>query len=1162
MFKAVAQFKVIEASLALGVLCSGGLIKAEAAPVDPAVARAHWAFQHLQEPAPPKVKDGSWASSPIDFFILAGMEKEGMQPPAPADKPVLIRRATYDLTGLPPTAEEVDHFLADTSPKAFENVVERLLASPAYGEQWGRHWLDVARYADTAGETADFPIPVAWRYRNYVIDAFNQDKPYDAFLKEQIAGDILARSGPAEKYAERVIATGFLALSRRFGFDSENYHHLTIQDTLDTLGQATLGLSLGCARCHDHKFDPIPATDYYALYGIFESARYSFPGSEQKQRRRVLAPLLPPEQSQPKWREFEARVALLTDRLEKQKQPVPSAILRSVDDMDGDFEMQAPASGGSRGVLVPPWFYTGEVSAQADAQSPFQNLFPKGKVGALLGSSTNAITSIYQGLHLIQSPGKAPKIWINMDLRMASEGTEKGVRRFWVGSRGPDDASRNAAFEFILSGTEIKLESPNGEQTVAKFKPREWINLQIEVDSASKTGTGRIGIPGHATEFSSPCRPEWNGALELISLSDDSSEPAPPLQVDNLSVEPQPLGPVSTQFASENTGCADLNDAALSSRLAEVVGLDGDFEFQTEGTAPADPWRPGPNARVSITTSAQSPFRNVYPAGTLGIHMDNSGAYDGFVQALATSWKGDSTNILYAAFDFRCADQKLGGGGSWRFYLGHGAGSSAAVELYFNGDTFFIRNGDSRDAVAKLTPGEWKQVQLALNLKERTYTGTLASAGSTENFSGKFPPSWDGIINHTFVDSYGHIGGVRPAFDGDNFVLSDKPLPALSAPPAAVADADGEKKKSALAEFRKQIAEARAQSKKDLQELEKLLTDGPMEMAYAVVEGTPHDSFVQIRGEPDKAGPVVPRGFLSQLNGGRLPPETLGSGRLEFANWIVTSQKALSARVMANRIWLEHFGRGLVTTPNDFGLRGQPPSHPELLDFLANHFIQSGWSIKSMHRLLMLSSTYQQSEVSGADERSRSHFLGFKRRRLTAEELRDSILYTSGELDALPGQGHPFPSPFSWGYSQHGPFNAVYDHNKRSVYLMQQRIKRHPFLALFDGADPNASVPERRPTTVPTQALFFLNDPFVHEKSGRLAARIMAEAKTPEERAEQLWLRILARKPSADEKADAIDFLQQYEAVLAARNHADAPAGALAALARTLFGNNEFLHID
>ena len=319
--------------------------------------------------------------SSIDRFILARIEAAGRKPAPPADRRTLLRRVTYDLTGLPPSPGEVVAFERDSSPDALAKVVDRLLDSPHYGEQWGRHWLDLVRYADTAGETADYPVPLAWRYRNYVIDAFNADKPYDEFLREQIAGDILAAQGPREHYAQRATASGFLAISRRFGFDSENYHHLTIQDTIDTLGQTVLGLSLGCARCHDHKFDPISMNDYYALYGIFDSSRYAFPGSEQKQQVRAMLPLLPPDESQPRWRDFEANLAALARQLEAQHQSVPKAIIRSLHDLDGDFELQAPAAGGSNGVLVPPWLYEGKIAVTTEAQSPFKNLYPRGKVG-------------------------------------------------------------------------------------------------------------------------------------------------------------------------------------------------------------------------------------------------------------------------------------------------------------------------------------------------------------------------------------------------------------------------------------------------------------------------------------------------------------------------------------------------------------------------------------------------------------------------------------------------------------------------------------------------------------------------------------------------------------------------------------------------------------
>ena len=226
----------------------------------------------------------------MDRFLLARLEAESLKPAARADKRTLIRRATFDLTGLPPQPADIDAFLADNTPLAFDRVVDRLLASPDYGERWGRHWLDVVRYADTAGETADYPVREAFRYRNYVLASFNADKPYDRFVREQIAGDIYANEAPAEQHEELVTATGFIAISRRFGFDPQNYQHLTIQDTIDTLGQAVLGLSLGCARCHNHKFDPVNSTDYYALYGIFDSTRYAFPASEEVKRPRDFVP--------------------------------------------------------------------------------------------------------------------------------------------------------------------------------------------------------------------------------------------------------------------------------------------------------------------------------------------------------------------------------------------------------------------------------------------------------------------------------------------------------------------------------------------------------------------------------------------------------------------------------------------------------------------------------------------------------------------------------------------------------------------------------------------------------------------------------------------------------------------------------------------------------
>ena len=226
-------------------------------------ARSHWAFQPVVRPELPEISNKAWVRAPIDRFVLAKLEGNGLRPAPPADKRTLLRRMTYGLTGLPPTWEETDAFLADESPDASERVLERLLASPRYGERWGRHWLDVARYADTKGYVfqEERRYAYAYTYRDYVIRSFNEDKPFDQFIIEQVAADRLVKDEDRQALA----AMGFLTLGRRF----LNNQHDIIDDRIDVLTRGVLGLTVSCARCHDHKFDPIPIEDYYSLYGVF-----------------------------------------------------------------------------------------------------------------------------------------------------------------------------------------------------------------------------------------------------------------------------------------------------------------------------------------------------------------------------------------------------------------------------------------------------------------------------------------------------------------------------------------------------------------------------------------------------------------------------------------------------------------------------------------------------------------------------------------------------------------------------------------------------------------------------------------------------------------------------------------------------------------------------
>ena len=1124
----------------------------------------HWAFAPVADPPLPQVADEAWCQTTIDRFIRARQEEAGGVPLPRASRRTLIRRATFDLTGLPPTPAEIEAFLADVAPDAFEKVVERLLASSAYGEKWARHWLDVVRYADTAGETADYPVPVAWRYRNYCVDAFNRDLPYDEFLRDQIAGDIRAAAGPPEARNERIVATGFLAISRRFGFDSEKYHHLTIQDTIDTVGATVMGLSLGCARCHDHKFDPVSLRDYYALYGIFESSRYPFPGSEQKQRVRSLAPLgnaLPDAHA---WRTYEADISRLSAELAALDRPVPAATLRSVTDLDGDFELQAPAGGGSYGVLVPPWRYEGPIAVTAAAQSPFKTLYAGGRCGVSIAAGAGPYRCA-QAVHGL--PGNGGPVFLNLDLRLhAPAAAATGRHRFTLtDSNGP-------AIELILSAENLLLVAAGQTHNLGPLPIAEWINLQLAIDTAKHEVTGRIGTPGAVRELGPfALAAEARGPIagvELAALVEAATAyAAVPLDCDHLALQTTPIPPVSLERPGQLPG---PNAKALRARLRELSGYDGDLEMQSAGAAPVAPWNPGPASVVRLDAKAQSPFTNLYPPGRLGLTLPSRIEYDGFGLSLPPI-PPDTDGRLHVAFDIRPGKRAGDSQGTWRYSIGHGPGPSPALEMFFDDAAFFTRDGQTTSPVAALVAERWHQVQLVLDLAKRSYTGLLLSEGSSTPFSGPLAASWDGTIDYTFIDSYGHVGGLRPALDIDNFSVSSTPHRLLDSPleaPVAAAGRDDE-----IVSLRSTLATFEARGDWLAAELRRLLAEGPVPMAYAMAEGTPADASIQRRGEPDDpndSGDTVPRGFIAVLGGATLPATVAGSGRLELAEWLTRPDHPLTARVMVNRIWQHHFGRGLVATPNDFGVRGRPPTHPELLDRLATDFVRGGWSIKAIHRQILASATWQQATARADDGATtadaRSLYVGFERRRLSAEEIRDAILAVSGRLDRSRGEGHPFPPSYEWGYSQHGPFGAVYDHDRRSLYLMTGRLKRHPFLALFDGADPNASTADRLGTTVPTQALFFLNDPLVHGAAEAWAGQLEGMSPDRRHRIEAATLAAVGRAADSADLAAAERFLITYAAALREGapevTEAAADHEALAAWLRTLLAGNEFLHVD
>jgi hypothetical protein len=340
------------------------------------------------------------------------------------------------------------------------------------------------------------------------------------------------------------------------------------------------------------------------------------------------------------------------------------------------------------------------------------------------------------------------------------------------------------------------------------------------------------------------------------------------------------------------------------------------------------------------------------------------------------------------------------------------------------------------------------------------------------------------------------------------------------------------------------------------------------EAAYAASEGTPHDERVQYMGDPLKPGKLVRRGFLHALGGGPLTADTKGSGRLELADWIASKDNPLTARVMVNRIWQGLFGRGIVATPNDYGKRGIAPSHPELLDYLALEFMNGGWSIKAMQRTILLSHTYRLASThSAADAQvdpENVYLWKHSRKRLDAEEIRDSLLATSGTLDKSMGGEHPFPALSEWNWSQHRPFSAVYETNKRTVYVMVQRTKRHPYLGLFDGADTNGSTATRATSVTPLQALYFMNADFPKSCAASLAKVLAPGDSSQRQQIDGAFQALFSRNPDAEEFAQSVQFMTKATAFYEGHGATgdEAQKKALAKWIEVLYSGNEFLFLD
>ncbi|MSU35982.1 MAG: DUF1553 domain-containing protein [Pedosphaera sp.] len=1053
----------------IGIWCCFALAAAaDPSTTDEFAARHAWAFHTPKNQPTPRVKASQWPQKSIDAFILARLEEHGLTPAPPAEKRVLIRRATFDLLGLPPTAEDVEAFLADLSPDAFTKVVERLLGSPQYGEQWGRHWLDQVRYADSVdkrqiGQPGD--ISEAYRYRDWVVNAFNDDLPYDQFVIQQFAGDLIPGSGPDGFNPQGIVATSMLAIGRWEQGEADKEKMMTdiVDDQVDVTGRTFLGLTLACARCHDHKFDPISAHDYYALAGTFYSS-HIIPevGGKGGDTQRLRIPLDSPAELERR-KKRELRIGELEDRIER---TLDEAIVLQGREILRRAERYLIGSAEYRKI----WQSKNRISAAefARARSGSDSLNPElfdawtdylGFVELNLLSRLTTGSPPQTGLQVWQGSGTSETPWaiINEGDQMSSF-AGIGIPPRSVSLHPSPNAGIAVSWESPVSG----VMRVTGRVVDAHDSCGDGVGWEIKKGAGQSLSVLSAGeIPnGGAMNFE-----DGQSSARLQSVEVMAKEWI------QLSVLPK-----------ANHGC---DSTRIELEIAEIDGEKRKWNLIHDLARRDSSVPPGNPQRDSFGHPAIWFIHDLSARSGLSSFLSNS---------ILAKW-------------FETVERE---------------GISPAVEKTAREvQASLIRADDERS--------KRRQAGMA-ELGERLATATDDQlAALTKKLTDQQVPLTDPAeLDRVYRD----LLNPRAPFWARHRRGEVHLLPEWQ---------------SRLDSLRKELADLKRDPPPPPAFAHGIRDGGVPKSDYAGIQ----DTRLQIRGRYDRLGEVVPRRLPQWFGSANQPLLTNGSGRLQLARWIASPENPLTARVMVNRIWQFHFGEGIVRTASNYGKLGQPPSHPELLDHLARHFIESGWSIKAMHREILLSATYQQSseasESAFRQDPDNVWFGRMNRRRLTAEAMRDSLLAANGSLDLTRG----------------GP--PVRDINlpRRTLYLMTVRSDGSSYRTLFDAADPTAIVEQRTSTTVAPQALFLLNNSFALAQASKLAELVQhGEPRDDAGRIEWLYRRLFGRPPAEREVAAGLGALAKSR-----RNESDpggtkSPPAAWERYCQVLLCANEFLYID
>lgn len=1144
----------------------------------------HWSLQPLA---------GSDPRASVDAYLDTRLEQAGLARSVGAQPAVLLRRLSFDLVGLPPTVAELDDYLTAVERDGFEAAytreVERLLASPHFGERWGRHWLDLVRYAETRGHEFDYGIANAWEYRDYVIRALDADVPYDEFLTEHLAGDLVEpqRRHPEQGFDESVLGTGFWFLGEQVHspVDIRGDEVERQAGQVDVFSKTFLGLTVACARCHDHKFDAIPTEDYYALTGYLASTRYRQVRFESRGENTILAR----ELAELRERQAPGLAAAVGRTLERELEGFGDLLLAARDVLEA--EHRDPTTLGED-ILFADFEsesfdgWQAEGTAFADGPVASAGVQQRGALGERLVDSQRQLVGL---------SGDAGEAFTGT-LTSPEFEVQRRYVKFLVG--GGNRPGRTCVQ--LLVGGEVQAEATGRDDNrlrVASFDTGELRGRRARlrvVDSAAgpwgSIAVDQVVFSDVEGDVTPPTPEELAAAVRARHVQVVAARrrlPAERIGPAAGAVETARGDPGSPLHAFAQLACDFESAAPLAERLAAYT-----TEWrrappaEPEGTLEVVDW--GAAAAPWIQDGVSFGLRPAHP-GEAWPGADMSWPLEG-VGTRAAARKDPTFDVLELALTTERESTRLEWIASGRtvytptfelerprlFYLVRGAG-----RVHADVDSHRMNQGPLHAGVARSLDGDpeagfrWVEHDLSDYVGERVsieFSPAPAVNGRAPRFEvarvvqADAPPppverpSRDLLAR---LDSGAAPEDVARAVE-ENLIEAARALKdgSLRASPAhadlcraadwAVGHPDLAVSSGARRDLTRAALGAVAQEKSLRERVVRRSRTAP-----AMLEGTPWSERVLIRGSHRSPGASVTPRAPAAL-GAELEPAAR-TDRLELAAILCDPEASpIVPRVHVNRVWQHLFGRGLVASVDDLGLMGERPTHPELLDHLARSFVAGGWSTKALIRELVHTEAYRRSSVPSEEALARdpdnllqSHA---SVRRLDAEAIRDALLVLSGAFD--PTVGGPSVkihlTPFMEGRGRPPESGPLDGGGRRSVYLSVRRNFLVPMLSAFDFPQPATTMGRRGRSNVPAQALTLLNDPFVLEAAERAGERLLAPPeRSAEERVRELYRAAFARPPSAAELELALGFV------------ADAPEdpATWARLAHVLVNVKEFIFL-